>query len=605
MALGLIAGNSTLEDLQTALADEVPACLGQRVKDLLAQFKEPVSGDTDTAIRTTLEQVAHEKGELLPFAEFADRIESQLAGIVLTAHPTFSLSEAAREETHRLLRAATSEGSDQPVVRGEIRRVHPERSPTLDEELAQSEAALRNIRLAVRKIIALTLDVASGHYPNEWQNLSPNFLTVASWVGFDLDGRTDIGWSKSLLFRYRTAMVGLAMLGDFQRQLAQSDTCGAASFVAQVAEGLETFQACFSMGIEALERGDSYENLGRLNRMAIERRSDKEAAMQRIDSALASLMGMDFPDEFLKQVATFRAEWRSLGLGLSHIHFRLNAAQLHNAIRPQIGLERSPDRSASRRHYLAAISELLDQVEPVNVHYGTLAREQTTAKRLFMLAAQFEKHFDGRTPIRLLVAESDTPFTLLTALYYARLFGVDAHVEISPLFETAIGLQRGDRVIAELLDNPHFLNYIRAQGRFCVQLGFSDSGRYIGQPAATLAIERFKLRLIRLWKVRGLGDIQLLFFDTHGESIGRGAHPASLEDRFLYTHPERVRAELASLDAAHKHEVSFQGGDGYLWFVSEASSLAVLAELLAVRVRGRERQADALYEDSGWSLDFF
>ena len=199
-------------------------------------------------------------------------------------------------------------------------------------------------------------------------------------------------------------------------------------------------------------------------------------------------------------------------------------------------LFRSPEESPSRRHFLAAIARLLDDVTPVNVHYGTVAREQTTAKRVFMLAAQFQKHFDARTPVRMLVAESDTPFTLLVALYYARLFGVDRIVEISPLFETADGMHHGDRVISELLDNPHFLDYIRAQGRFCVQLGFSDSGRYIGQPAASLAIERFKLRLIRLWKASGLGDVQLLFFATHCESIGRGAHPRSLEDRFLYTH---------------------------------------------------------------------
>jgi len=136
-------------------------------------------------------------------------------------------------------------------------------------------------------------------------------------------------------------------------------------------------------------------------------------------------------------------------------------------------------------------------------------------------------------------------------------------VEISPLFENAVGLKRGERVIAELLDNPDFLDYVKKQDRFCVQLGFSDSGRYIGQPAATLAIERFKLQLVQLWRERGLEDVQLLFFDTHGESIGRGAHPASLTDRFLYTHSAKTRHELGGLKAPHKHEVSFQGGEGF------------------------------------------
>ena len=206
----------------------------------------------------------------------------------------------------------------------------------------------------------------------------------------------------------------------------------------------------------------------------------------------------------------------------------------------------------------------------------------------------------------MLIAESDTPFTLLAALYYARLFGVERQVEISPLFETADGMHHGDRVISELLDNPHFLDYVRAQGRFCVQLGFSDSGRYIGQPAATLAIERFKLRLIRLWEARGLQGVQLLFFDTHGESIGRGAHPRSLEDRFLYTHSSEVRRRLNELATPHKHEVSFQGGEGYLWFASERTALAVATDLLSARLtRPSTERADALYTQSGWALDFF
>ncbi|MCV6604752.1 MAG: phosphoenolpyruvate carboxylase, partial [Porticoccaceae bacterium] len=303
--------------------------------------------------------------------------------------------------------------------------------------------------------------------------------------------------------------------------------------------------------------------------------------------------------------ATLYTEWRTVGMGLSHIHFRLNAQQLHNAMGHELQTTNAPDQSAVRRHLLAAVTEKLDSVEEQSIHYGTLAAEQTTARRVFMLAAQFMKHFDAATRIRMLVAESDTPFTLLTALYYAKLFAVDTHVEISPLFETAIGLERGDRVIAEVLDNPHFLEYIKKQGRFCIQLGFSDSGRYIGQPAASLAIERFKLRVVRLWKQRGLGDVQLLFFDTHGESIGRGAFPESLKKRFLYTHPPRVRQWLAELEQPEKHEVSFQGGEGFLWFLAEETALATLTDFLEVRFGSYSAEGDKLYEERGWALDFF
>jgi phosphoenolpyruvate carboxylase len=389
-------------------------------------------------------------------------------------------------------------------------------------------------------------------------------------------------------------MSGVAELQDLLSVMAGDAQSALTKHLAEIKSGLDTFMECFGLGLRSLTESD--------------RSPRKQSAIRQIDQALDRAIG-DSPDpDILQLLLVFRAEWYALGLGLSHIHFRLNAVQLHNAIRSEIALDHAPDRSASRRHYLGEITRLLDEVEPVNIHYGTLAAEQTTAKRLLMLAAQFEKHFDGRTPIRLLVAESDTPFTLLTALYYARLFGVDEHVEISPLFETAAGLQRGDRVIAELLDNVHFLAYIRRQGRFAVQLGFSDSGRYIGQVAANLAIERFKLRLVGLWERCGLSDIQLLFFDTHGESMGRGAHPGSLEHRFLTTHTPRVRSALSEMSAPHKHEVSFQGGDGYRWFASESTALATLTDFLKVRLERECEETgdeDRFYTESDWALDFF
>ena len=35
-------------------------------------------------------------------------------------------------------------------------------------------------------------------------------------------------------------------------------------------------------------------------------------------------------------------------------------------------------------------------------------------------------------------------------------------------------------------------------------------------------------------KTGGLGDVAALIFNTHGESMGRGAHPGSFEDRLAW-----------------------------------------------------------------------
>src|SRR3546814_16771914 len=84
---------------------------------------------------------------------------------------------------------------------------------------------------------------------------------------------------------------------------------------------------------------------------------------------------------------------------------------------------------------------LLDRVEPVTVNFGSVIGERTSVKRLFMVIAQMLKYSDATTPVRFLIAECASAFTPLTALYYARMFGVYHKVNISPLFATAKSLE--------------------------------------------------------------------------------------------------------------------------------------------------------------------
>ena len=608
----LLHGRLTLDDIAKQIADASVPALQARVDGLLRQVTFHKEQDNEARLARLIGALAHDDRGLIDFERFQQRVGTELAGIVFTAHPTFALSPEANEVAMALMRAGSVNARPNGAAPAPGRRVTVRREvpPTLEEEADSSAIAIRNLRKAMRRMLRVVIDTGAELYPRDYRRLKPRFFTVATWVGFDLDGRTDIGWSRSLSCRYQLALAGLEELGESLRDMRERHADHSPVIVESfdtIARSLGAFAECFKIGLEALGReAEDAIRLGKLNRLALEKRTLKQDAIGAIDGSLEALLGGELSAGLCRDLLVFRAEWETIGLGLARLHFRLNSVQLHNAIRPDIALSAAPGQSPSRRHFLAEVTRLLDGVAPANVHYGTVAHEQTTAKRVFMLAAQFQKHFDGRVPIRLLIAESDTPFTLLAALYYAKLFGVERHVEISPLFETADGLHHGDRVISELLDNAHFASYIRSQARFCIQLGFSDSGRYIGQPAASLAIERFKLRLIRLWQQRGFGDTQLLFFDTHGESIGRGAHPRSLADRFLYTHSSEVRKRLNELATPHKHEVSFQGGEGYLWFASERTAFAVATDLLSARLtRPAETQPDALYSHSGWGLDFF
>ncbi len=198
--------------------------------------------------------------------------------------------------------------------------------------------------------------------------------------------------------------------------------------------------------------------------------------------------------------------------------------------------------------------------------FGALLAEQASAVKLMMTVAQIIKHVDGSMPVRFLIAETETGYTLLAALWLARLFGVERQIEISPLFETAEALEQGATVLEEALRSPHYRAYLKQTGRLALQFGYSDSGRYVGQLAASYLIERLRLKIGQTLAAHGISGVEVILFDTHGESIGRGAHPGSLADRLKYLSPTASRQALNRAGLQVREEAAFQGGDGYLLF---------------------------------------
>ncbi|HTY54954.1 MAG TPA: phosphoenolpyruvate carboxylase, partial [Candidatus Binataceae bacterium] len=220
--------------------------------------------------------------------------------------------------------------------------------------------------------------------------------------------------------------------------------------------------------------------------------------------------------------------------------------------------------------------------------------------------AQMAKFIDSATPIRFLIAETETGFTLLAALYYARLFGVEQQLEISPLFETEEAFERGERVIEEALRSAHYREYLARLGRLAVQFGYSDSGRFVGQMAATFRIERLRLRLAQLLERHGLGNLEIILFNTHGDSIGRGGHPISLDDRLRYLAPAQNRAEFSNRGIRVKEEVSFQGGDGFLPWMTPAAAIATTARIVDFCFGAdAESGADPIYSAPDFASEFF
>ena len=531
------------------------------------------------------------------FAAFRKAWERPVLHAVFTAHPTFLLTPA---ETDAVAEAASHDG---PVDAACVARTERPKI-TLEYEHERAMRAIANAQDARDDIVAQLLEHARGAWPDEWLDFDPLPFRFASWVGYDMDGRTDIAWSNSIGFRlaekaerlkrYTASLVAIDPQHSLVSEMRHATTYAeerAQDFAVDLSE-----PSALSVAANRLTSTDPRRLL---------------TLSQYIDQFEAEAREADVAGDGARavQLKTLAAAMRADGLGMGWIHFRVNAKQLHNAIRSRLDPEGELDLAS--KGAIVHLRDAIAQVRPLKSNFAALAIEPSTAIRQFLAMAQILQHIDADQPIRMLVAECEEPATVLAALYFARLFGLEDKVDVSPLFETEHALEHGGRFLDELLAEEIYRDYAKKRGRVAIQTGFSDAGRFVGQIPASLAIERLQGRLARAMADNGMADTAALIFNTHGESMGRGAHPDSLADRLTWPLSAWARGRFDKAGIALEPEVSFQGGDGYLWFATPELARATLTRIAELRPGGGEPGAadgadeDPFYKRTDLSLDFY
>ena len=317
-------------------------------------------------------------------------------------------------------------------------------------------------------------------------------------------------------------------------------------------------------------------------------------AQQALDQAQHNQLAEHIIDDI--QILTTAIE--QFGLSLAHVHMRINASQLHNALLGHIDIETHIDDPARKMTYQRQLDRLLRDAKPAKTHFGSLITETMSAKILFMLMSHMKDAIDDEQPIRFLIAECESSITPLIALYFAKCFGIENHIDISPLLETERALNKAPSLIADLLGNKHYRNYLKKRGRLCIQTGYSDAGRHLGQIACALAIERTHAQTANIIQKSKLNDIPVLFFDTHGESCGRGAHPQSFSHRLHYLSSGYAQEKMKENHVKHLREISFQGGDGYAWFMHKKTAYATttrICEYVCTQKNKKKNAHDPFY----------
>ena len=587
-------GAVTLEQLEAIMLDICNRELVTRGQRLAARSGLENSAKWQGQVKKQINQQAG-KG----FTAFKKWAESEAIGLVVTAHPTFALTQAAR---HVIVDAAHGAKKAKRLKADAIIRTAP---PSLIDEHGEAQDCIGKMHIAINALNMMILATAQKSFPTQWQKLTPQLVSVASWVGYDLDGRRDIQWSDTIRLKLGEKAAQLAIYhaeaADIAADMGSKTVPSLDAFLAaaDAARAIADEElAAFACDLDNKQNLIAAANL--LSTPDKKRWTSADKGM----ALLKKAMGETRDKKLQLHLGVLHAQMKRAGMGTAALHLRVNAQQVLSAMSAHVAI--TPGDRLDSRTLLKRVSRFADQAKPVKTNLADLDFETSTVNRQLILAAQIIKHIDADMPIRFLIAECDQASIVLSALALARHYGVAERLDISPLFETSKALRNGGRVVAQMLEQKAYRTHVKMRGTIAIQTGFSDAGRFMGQVPAVLAVERLQSHLANAIADSGLSDVRAVIFNTHGESAGRGGHPGDLSARMDYIMSPWVFNRFAERNIHLTHEFSFQGGDGYLWFATQELADAGLMQLVSARFKDRSAaDKDPFYQDADFIWDFY
>ena len=593
----IATGHLPLTQLEDILCDLCRTSANARGERLAARAGVPEINDWQRQFKRLLSHQAK-----LGFAAFRKWAESEAIGLVVTAHPTFALTPKMRQ---RVLSAAAGKSSRGKLTAEDIIRAEP---PSLQGEHRLAQDCITVMHQVIDQTSRLIFAQAAKSFPKDYTKLTPKLVSVASWVGYDLDGRRDIQWTDTFRLKLSEKAAKLSEYLAMAQAIADGLSQNGKPIPAGLSRFLSTAEkagAAARLEQQAFEKDlNDKDNLVAAANLLTgdngDRWLDTKPAVSHLNAAIKQAGHQALKQELL----VLRTHIQRGGMGTAALHLRVNAQQVLHAMDAHVPI--TADERLNSRTFLRRVSSYAEKVKPVSTNFADLDAEESTVNRQLILAAQIAKHIDRSMPIRFLIAECDQASIVLSALALARYFGVADQLDISPLFETPNALRNGGRVVAQMLEQAAYRAHVKKRGVIAVQTGFSDAGRFMGQIAAVLAIERLQSHLAAAIADSQLTDLRAIVFNTHGESCGRGGHPGSLKQRVDYIMSPWVLARFQHHKIALTHEFSFQGGDGYLWFADKQIGEAALMQLLCARFQPTDDALnDEFYDDADFVWDFY
>lgn len=533
-----------------------------------------------------------EKDKAIPELSKVD-ITKPIYRAMFTAHPVFALRSKASK--------TLSECADKGLDAVPDKSFFPREKITLVDEHSEVMECIEYARNAVDEINEEIIRQRKKTHPASWQDELPAMLGVGTWVGYDLDGRTDITWRDSLSLRLKEKLYALER---YSLGLSKMPLAELSEIVAEIDKEKLATKSDLDRFMMLGEGEEDF--IGVVNRLTDTK--GRLLSSKRLATKIHEIARQLVDNEAAIKLMVIAADIQEHGFGVGEIHLRVNADQIRNAMRPVDGKMVSvSDGENSPRLLIDKLANRIESESSWEINFVNVERESAVARRQLMLARQFIKYIDEDQKIKLLIAECEKPLTIMSALYLSHKFGVSDALDISPLFETSFGLEHGNKLIEQLLEQPTFLSYLKKRSRLSVQMGFSDAGRFMGQLAANMAIERLQLKILKGLQRKCDSGIDLQIFNTHGESLGRGGSQSTMQSRQHFIMTPFVRHQAAASKIHLQHQSSFQGGDGYRLFGTQNLATASFRAIFKVELNSSDSytQDDLFYEKTEFSLDLF
>lgn len=601
-------------DLNGALKSFNTDALVYRAKETAAYIGDLNVDMNKIKIYGAIRRLAYnEKGHKVSAKEFEKRLFN-IYGTVFTGHPTFSMHpELSKALAEQVLNVAQGGEANEALL--EYKSEHTFQKPTLDDESDQSIAAIQNLHQAIQVVEDLAIEVGREEYPGEWTSILYMPCTVGTWVKFDDDGRADITWNKKLEKRFKLQRLMLEWhqkdIEAVKKHLPNADL--AAGMIAEVKKTLTLIKPHEDFCRDYKREDDSgLQKAAAFSRRLVDDTKDRIIHPSALVAPLETLLKDQSLDVRVQhQIVKLISRLSNHGITLAHAHYRINSKSVLSALRQHMTVEHDLEGESMDNALLGGLQTLVAGASPKQSNLQSVIKSSETIVTHMTLIRQIIDHIDSHSPVRYLIAETHAAAIPMAALYFAKECGVDRHIDISPLFEDRAGMKEARRVGGILYKTPAFREHysaprpheLRPMRIAAFETGYSDSGRYDNQIAAGAWLEREEGSLIKIQSKAALPNTAFCIFNTHGQWMGRGQHPAGIAGNMAYIAPPRL-LDKARREGVHiVKEESIQGGDGYMLHAKREFSLAYLAQALDHLTADHSESRNDMYYTAGTDAD--